>query len=115
MAVGKGSMDRASKAVKSKETKNTAISPEEIQTETVKNGESKATKKAAEAVKKPAAKRKSEGKTGGKKEMKAAVITAVESQVMEQVKKEQEIKKEKEISLQDGICRIGDEMPVYFL
>lgn len=119
MAVGKGSMDRASKALKdtrSKVTAETVVDDKEKEktiktSETKKTGTKKATtKKAAVGTRNIVAK--------DKEEMKAAVITATDPQVMELIEKEQIGKKqetEKEERVSNLICGIGDELPVYFL
>lgn len=94
MAVGKGSMDRASKALKT--TTNKTASQEKT------TAPKKRTKKDAQ-------------------EMKTAVITATDPQVMELVEKAQtekagKGKEKKEIQPAcNMICGIGDELPVYFL
>lgn len=89
MAVGKGSMDRASKALKT--TTNKTASQEKT------TAPKKRTKKDVQ-------------------EMKTAVIAATDPQVMELVEKAGKGKEKKEIQPAcNTICGIGDELPVYFL
>ena len=89
MAVGKGSMDRASKALKT--TTNKTASQEKT------TAPKKRTKKDIQ-------------------EMKTAVIAATDPQVMELVEKAGKGKEKKEIQPAcNTICGIGDELPVYFL
>lgn len=93
MAVGKGSMDRAAKAVKTTEA------------EKKKTAEKKTTtKKAIQGTQKAEVK--------GEKEVTTSVIGATDPQVMDMVEKSQEEKKQEKTG--SAACGIGDEMPVYF-
>ncbi|MBR5577441.1 MAG: hypothetical protein IKW28_00430 [Lachnospiraceae bacterium] len=117
MAVGKGSMDRASRAVKKAEpkmeeekktVKKTAVKEETEEKKTVKKSSSKkvSAKKDTSAIKETAK---------DKEEVKATVIASTDQQVLDLVVKTQEEKEEKKTGATNTICGIGDDMPVYFL
>lgn len=126
MAVGKGSMNRASKAAKSQEAKKIKVDLEEkeivpeertIQEEKEMIIQEVPTKKARTKrttgnIKKTEEKGKSKA---GKKEVKTAVIESMDSQVIDIVEKEREKNKDEEVFEQNVSCGIGEEMPVYLL
>lgn len=108
MAVGKGSMDRASRAVKKAEpTAAEGKSSEEKKTTAKKTADKKSSPKKISSKKDTTAK--------DKEEVKTTVIAATDQQVLDLVTKIQEEKEEKKTGVSNTICGIGEEMPVYFL
>ena len=115
MAVGKGSMDRASRAMKNQEVKNEEI--KEVKTDVVDSvkvkGPEKKKSSAKNTVKSVAITKKTSVK--GEKEVKATVVGATDQQVLDLVEKTQETKGEQKTLNHNVTCGIGEEMPIYFL
>lgn len=113
MAVGKGSMDRASRAMKHTEAKESEIHTEELIEKTA--GEKKVRSKSGSTKKASASKKKRGVKDEA--EVKASVIAATDPQVLAPAKKTQEENnKEQSLEAASSISYgIGDEMPVYYL
>ena len=115
MAVGKGSMDRASKAAKNKEAKNSKINAVEKMNCEEENTEEKQSRKKAEIMEQTQKVSAQKVKTGTTRK------TVVTIKNKEKNSSDQGIKikrtEEKEASEQNlnPICSIGDEMPIYFL
>ena len=115
MAVGKGSMDRASKAAKNKEAKNSKINlAEEINYEG-QNREEKVNHKKTENIEQKQKVSAQKMKTGTTRKNTISMKKQEKNSSNQEVKTKKTEEKETLDRSLNFICGIGDEMPIYFL
>lgn len=112
MAVGKGSMARASKAVKTTEAKDAVKEVVKETPVTVEEKKEEPEKKVA--AKKPAKKPVAKKTPAKKAEPKSAVIAGTSEQVMQQIVYQKSSQMLERDAKPNESFYIGDDMPVYF-